>query len=154
VTAWSQIVADQLGVPFDDVSVLYGDTGSSVKGMDTYGSRSLAGGRRGHGHACEKVRDKAKVIAAHLLECSARRPGVQGRARSGSRATPRRPRRWPRSHSRPSPRTTCRTGSNRSWIRRPPSIRPRFSFPHGTQPLRHRRGHRDRSGHHPQVRRG
>src|SRR4029450_97429 len=70
VTAWSQIVADQLGVPFDDVTVLYGDTRVSVKGMDTYGSRSLAVGGVAMVMACEKVRDKAKVIAAHLLECS------------------------------------------------------------------------------------
>ena len=70
VTAWSQIVADQLGVPFEDVTVLYGDTRVSVKGMDTYGSRSLAVGGIAMVMACEKVRDKAKVIAAHMLECS------------------------------------------------------------------------------------
>jgi len=69
-TAWSQIVADQLGVPFEDVTVLYGDTRVSVKGMDTYGSRSLAVGGIAMVMACEKVRDKAKVIAAHMLECS------------------------------------------------------------------------------------
>src|SRR5690606_23263161 len=43
-TAWSQIVADQLGVPFEDVTVLHGDTRVAVRGMDTYGSRSLAVG--------------------------------------------------------------------------------------------------------------
>src|SRR6185436_4592225 len=43
-TAWSQIVADQLGVPFEDISVLHGDTRVATKGMDTYGSRSLAVG--------------------------------------------------------------------------------------------------------------
>ena len=47
-TAWSQIVADQLGVPFEDVEVLHGDTQTSPRGLDTYGSRSLAvGGDRG-----------------------------------------------------------------------------------------------------------
>src|SRR4029453_9785794 len=70
LTAWSQIVADQLGVPFDDVTVLYGDPRIAVKGMDTYGSRSLAVGGVALVMACEKVRDKAKVVAAHLLECS------------------------------------------------------------------------------------
>jgi carbon-monoxide dehydrogenase large subunit len=70
VTAWSQIVADQLGVPFDDVTVLYGDTRVSVRGMDTYGSRSLAVGGVAMVMACEKVRDKAKLVAAHMLECS------------------------------------------------------------------------------------
>jgi len=71
VTAWSQIVADQLGVPFDDISVLYGDTRVANKGMDTYGSRSLAVGGIALVNACGKVRDKAKVVAAHMLECSA-----------------------------------------------------------------------------------
>jgi aerobic carbon-monoxide dehydrogenase large subunit len=71
VTAWSQIVADQLGVPFDDVTVLHGDTRVAVKGMDTYGSRSLAVGGVAMVMAAEKVREKAKVIAAHMLECSA-----------------------------------------------------------------------------------
>ena len=43
-TAWSQIVADALGVPFEDVEVLHGDTAISPQGMDTYGSRSLVVG--------------------------------------------------------------------------------------------------------------
>jgi carbon-monoxide dehydrogenase large subunit len=70
-TAWSQIVSDQLGVPFEDITVLYGDTRVSVKGMDTYGSRSLAVGGVAMVMACEKVRDKAKIVAAHMLECAA-----------------------------------------------------------------------------------
>jgi aerobic carbon-monoxide dehydrogenase large subunit len=70
-TAWSQIVADQLGVAFDDVEVLHGDTRTSPKGLDTYGSRSLAVGGIALVMACQKVRDKAKTIAAHLMECSA-----------------------------------------------------------------------------------
>jgi carbon-monoxide dehydrogenase large subunit len=43
-TAWSQIVADRLGVPFEDVEVLHGDTQIAYKGLDTYGSRSLVVG--------------------------------------------------------------------------------------------------------------
>ena len=69
-TAWSQIVADRLGVPFDDVEVLHGDTRISVKGLDTYGSRSLAVGGIALVMACEKVQEKAQKVAAHLLECS------------------------------------------------------------------------------------
>jgi aerobic carbon-monoxide dehydrogenase large subunit len=69
-TAWSQIVADQLGVPFDDVEVIHGDTQSSHKGMDTYGSRSLAVGAIAVVKAAEKVLAKAKPIAAHMMECS------------------------------------------------------------------------------------
>jgi aerobic carbon-monoxide dehydrogenase large subunit len=70
-TAWSQIVADQLGVPFEDIRVLHGDTQVSPKGMDTYGSRSLAVGGMALVSACDKVVEKAKVIAAATLEASA-----------------------------------------------------------------------------------
>jgi carbon-monoxide dehydrogenase large subunit len=69
-TAWSQIVADQLGVPFEDVRVLHGDTAISPKGMDTYGSRSLVVGGTAVVKACDKVREKARVIAAAMLEVS------------------------------------------------------------------------------------
>ncbi|GAB2975044.1 xanthine dehydrogenase family protein molybdopterin-binding subunit [Amycolatopsis acidiphila] len=69
-TAWSQIVADQLGVPFEDVEVLHGDTQSSAKGLDTYGSRSLVVGGIAVVKAAEKVVTKARTIAAHLMECS------------------------------------------------------------------------------------
>src|SRR5438876_1222749 len=70
-TAWSQIVADQLGVPFEDIRVLHGDTQISPRGLDTYGSRSLTVGGLALVAACDKVVDKAKVIAAGLLEASA-----------------------------------------------------------------------------------
>jgi carbon-monoxide dehydrogenase large subunit len=70
-TAWSQIVADQLGVPFEDIRVLHGDTQVSPKGMDTYGSRSLAVGGMALVSACDKVIEKAKVIAAAMMEASA-----------------------------------------------------------------------------------
>ena len=69
-TAWSQIVADRLGVPFEDVEVLHGDTQVSTKGMDTYGSRSLVVGGEALVRAVDKVIDKARPIAAHLLETS------------------------------------------------------------------------------------
>ncbi|MEU4697022.1 xanthine dehydrogenase family protein molybdopterin-binding subunit [Nonomuraea dietziae] len=69
-TAWSQIVADSLGVPFDDIAVVHGDTAISHKGMDTYGSRSLVVGGMAVLQACEKVKEKARRLAAHTLECS------------------------------------------------------------------------------------
>jgi carbon-monoxide dehydrogenase large subunit len=69
-TAWSQIVADRLGVPFEDVEVLHGDTQISYHGMDTYGSRSLVVGGEALVRAADKVIEKAKPIAAHLLEAS------------------------------------------------------------------------------------
>jgi len=69
-TAWSQIVADKLGVPFEDIRVLHGDTQVSAKGMDTYGSRSLTVGGIALTGACDKVIAKAKRVAAHLMEAS------------------------------------------------------------------------------------
>jgi carbon-monoxide dehydrogenase large subunit len=68
VTTWSQIAADELGVSPDDVEVLHGDTAVSAVGMDTYGSRSLAVGGTALYRAAEKIRAKARTIAAHELE--------------------------------------------------------------------------------------
>jgi carbon-monoxide dehydrogenase large subunit len=70
-TAFSQIVADRLGVPFEDIEILHGDTQISHKGMDTYGSRSLPVGGIAIVKAADKVIEKARPIAAHLLEASA-----------------------------------------------------------------------------------
>ncbi len=69
-TAFSQIVADKLGVAWEDVEIIHGDTQSSPKGLDTYGSRSLAVGGIAIVKAAEKVVAKAKTIAAHLLEAN------------------------------------------------------------------------------------
>jgi len=69
-TAWSQIVADQLGVPFEDVEVIHGDTQSSPRGLDSYGSRSLVVGGIAVVNAAQKVVAKARRLAAHLLEAS------------------------------------------------------------------------------------
>ena len=69
-TAWSQIVADQLGVPFEDVEVLHGDTAISHKGLDTYGSRSLVVGGQAVIKAAQKVVEKAKPLAAYVLEAN------------------------------------------------------------------------------------
>jgi carbon-monoxide dehydrogenase large subunit len=69
-TAWSQIVADKLGVGFDDIEVLHGDTQVSPKGLDTYGSRSLVVGGMAVLAAADKVIEKARPIAAHILEAS------------------------------------------------------------------------------------
>jgi carbon-monoxide dehydrogenase large subunit len=69
-TAWSQIVADRLGVPFEDVEVLHGDTHVAHKGMDTYGSRSLTIGGIAAFRAADKVVEKARTVAAHMLEAN------------------------------------------------------------------------------------
>ncbi len=70
VTSWSQIAADALGVPFEDVEVIHGDTDSSPKGMDTYGSRSLVVGGVAVHLAAGKVIEKARRVAAHVLEAA------------------------------------------------------------------------------------
>ena len=69
-TAWSQLVADRLGVPFENVEVLHGDTQVAQRGLDTYGSRSLTVGGMAVLAAADKVIEKAKVIAAHMMEAS------------------------------------------------------------------------------------
>ncbi len=69
-TSWSQIAADVLGVTPDDVEVLHGDTASVPFGRDTYGSRSLAVGGIAVYHAANKVIEKGKKIAAHMLEAA------------------------------------------------------------------------------------
>src|SRR5699024_935429 len=66
----SQIVADQLGVPFEDVEVLHGDTQISHKGLDTYGSRSLVVGGQAVINAAQKVIEEARPLAAHVLEAN------------------------------------------------------------------------------------
>jgi aerobic carbon-monoxide dehydrogenase large subunit len=89
-TAWSQIVSDQLGVPFEDIRVLHGDTQVSPKGMDTYGSRSLAVGGLALVSACDKVIDKARIIASAMLEAPPDDVEFSGgvfRSKSGSGVT-------------------------------------------------------------------
>ena len=67
-TTWAQIVADRLGVPYEDIEVLHGDTAVVPLGMDTYGSRSLPVGGVALWHATEKVLAKARTIVSHQLE--------------------------------------------------------------------------------------
>ena len=69
-TAWSQIVADQLGCDPSEVEVLHGDTSISPSGLDTYGSRSLPVGGAALWTAGEKIIEKARAIVAHQLEVS------------------------------------------------------------------------------------
>ncbi len=69
-TTMAQLVADQLGVPLDQVDVVHGDTGEIPFGMGTYGSRSLAVGGSAMVKAMDKIIAKGKRIAAHLLEAS------------------------------------------------------------------------------------
>jgi carbon-monoxide dehydrogenase large subunit len=69
-TTFAQVVADKLGIGIDDVDIQHGDTGKTLFGMGTYGSRSLAVGGTAIVKALDKVIAKGKKIAAHLLEAS------------------------------------------------------------------------------------
>jgi aerobic carbon-monoxide dehydrogenase large subunit len=67
-TTFAQIAADTLGVPYDDVDVIHGDTLTAPFGLDTYGSRSLAVGGVAVQLAAQKVVEKAATLASHLME--------------------------------------------------------------------------------------
>jgi carbon-monoxide dehydrogenase large subunit len=69
-TTMAQIVADQLGVPVDDVEVDHSDTFGTPFGYGTYGSRSAAVGGMAALRAAEKIKAKARILAAHMLEAS------------------------------------------------------------------------------------
>jgi carbon-monoxide dehydrogenase large subunit len=69
-TTFAQLVAAQLGVPLEQVEIVHGDTGKIPFGMGTYGSRSLAVGGSALVKALDKVVNKGKRIAAHLLEAA------------------------------------------------------------------------------------
>jgi aerobic carbon-monoxide dehydrogenase large subunit len=67
-TAWAQIVASTLGVPLDQVRVVHSDTALVARGEGTMGSRSLQVGGSAVLRASEQVVDRARRLAAHLLE--------------------------------------------------------------------------------------
>ncbi len=69
-TTFAQVVADRLGIPLENVDVVHGDTGRIPFGMGTYGSRSIAVGGSAIMKALDKIIDKGKKIAAHLLEAT------------------------------------------------------------------------------------
>ncbi|MBV9153277.1 MAG: xanthine dehydrogenase family protein molybdopterin-binding subunit [Alphaproteobacteria bacterium] len=69
-TAYAQLAAERLGVPFDKVRVVQGDTAAIAFGRGTGGSRSLPVGGAALAHAADKLIEKGKKIAAHLLEAA------------------------------------------------------------------------------------
>jgi carbon-monoxide dehydrogenase large subunit len=121
-TVWSQIAADELGVHPDDVEVVHGDTSISPLGMDTYGSRSISIGGAALVVALQKIKDKARTLAAHELEVAEDdlefRDGafrVQG--------APDKVRRSPSWPCRPGRRTTCPTATSPTSPRSRPGTR-------------------------------
>jgi aerobic carbon-monoxide dehydrogenase large subunit len=69
-TTFSQLVADELGVPMEQVEIVHGDTGAIPFGMGTYGSRSGSVGGTALLMSLTKIKEKCKRIAAHLMEAS------------------------------------------------------------------------------------
>ena len=69
-TTFAQIISDELGVDVDDVTIVHGDTSNSPMGWGTYGSRTTAVGAAAMVLAARKVKEKARLLAAHLLEAA------------------------------------------------------------------------------------
>ncbi|MER5662999.1 aerobic carbon-monoxide dehydrogenase large subunit [Streptomyces mirabilis] len=69
-TTFAQIVAEELGIPPDDVEVVHGDTDQTPFGLGTYGSRSTPVSGAAAAMVARKVRDRAKIVASAMLEVS------------------------------------------------------------------------------------
>ena len=69
-TTFAQIIAQELGIPYEDVEVMEGDTDNTPYGLGTYASRSTPVAGAAAAMICRELREKARTIAAHLLEAS------------------------------------------------------------------------------------
>jgi carbon-monoxide dehydrogenase large subunit len=69
-TTYAQIIAEELGIPASDIQVEEGDTDTAPYGLGTYASRSTPTAGAAGAMAARKIRDKARKLAAHLLEVS------------------------------------------------------------------------------------
>ena len=69
-TAFPQVIAEMIGIDESMIEIVHGDTANTPMGMGTYGSRSLAVGGSAMVRAAEKIINKTKKIAAHLMEAS------------------------------------------------------------------------------------
>lgn len=85
-TAFAQLAASLLGVPYEDVSVVFGDTDTTPFGYGTFGSRSLVAGGTAIHHACQAVLQAAKRVDAPVpvTEAAARLGGLSATASSGA----------------------------------------------------------------------
>jgi aerobic carbon-monoxide dehydrogenase large subunit len=70
-TTFAQIVAEELGISVDDVEVVHGDTDRTPFGLGTYGSRSTPVSGAAAAVVARKVRERARIVAAAMLEASA-----------------------------------------------------------------------------------
>jgi carbon-monoxide dehydrogenase large subunit len=69
-TTFAQIVAEEFGIPVDNVMIMHGDTDSTPEGRGTYGSRTTAVGGSAVFNAVQRLKEKMKLIASHMLEAS------------------------------------------------------------------------------------
>lgn len=69
-TTFAQVLADELGVPVEDVEIVHGDTAQTPMGWGTYGSRTTPVGASALAVAARRVVEKARAIAAHMLEAA------------------------------------------------------------------------------------
>jgi carbon-monoxide dehydrogenase large subunit len=69
-TTFAQIVAEELGIPPEDVDVIHGDTDTTPYGLGTYGSRSTPVSGAATAMVARKVRDRARLVASAMLEVS------------------------------------------------------------------------------------
>ena len=70
-TTFAQIVSDEFGIPIDNILVQHGDTDSTPEGRGTFGSRTTAVGGSALYTAVQRLKEKMKLIASHMLEASA-----------------------------------------------------------------------------------
>ena len=69
-TTFAQVVADEIGVAVTDVKIVHGDTDNTPMGWGTYGSRTTAVGGAALAVATRKIKEKARLLASHLLEAA------------------------------------------------------------------------------------
>jgi len=69
-TTFAQIVAEEFGIPVENVMILHGDTDSTPEGRGTYGSRTTAVGGSAVFNAVQRLKEKMTLIASHMLEAS------------------------------------------------------------------------------------
>src|SRR5205807_7749947 len=69
-TTFAQIVSEEFGIPVENVLVMHGDTDSTPEGRGTYGSRTTAVGGSAVFNAVQRLKEKMKLIASHMLEAS------------------------------------------------------------------------------------
>ena len=109
-TTFAQIVADEFGCPVENIEIVAGDTETTPQGWGTYGSRTTAVCGSAVKVAAQRVKEKAKKIAAHLMEANEAGRRVEGRQVQPCAARPTRRRASPRWRSWRTSPGTCRPG--------------------------------------------